>query len=283
MRKNTIIRTFAGMALLLITGMEVSAQKDKETKESSNEQLVVPLSSPGKHYSLRVGITTGSIKVVSYPGKEIVIDVHSRGRGSDDGDRDEGTGMRRIHTPDGYEVTAHEDDNNVTVHNSNPNKSMDLSLKIPQDVKLTLSTVNGGDIDVENIKGEIEVQDVNGSIRLTNIEGSVVANSVNGGVTVSFLSVDPKAPMAFSTLNGNVDVTLPASTKANLKLKSDRGEIFSDFDIAIDKSEPKVVKSSDNKMYKLEKEDWVKGTINGGGVEILMKNMQGGIYIHKAK
>jgi hypothetical protein len=269
------------MALLLIAGAEIHAQT--QTQTTNNEQLVVPLSNPGKHYTLKVGIVSGSIKVTTYPGKEIVIDVVSRNRNSDDGERDEGTGMRRIHTPEGYEVTAHEDDNNVTVHDGNPNKRIDLSLKIPQDVKLTLSTVNGGDIDVENVKGELEIQNVNGAIKLTNIEGSVVANTVNGGVKVNLLSVDPNAPMAFSSLNGDVDVTLPAGTKANLKLKSDRGEIYSDFDIAIDKSEPKVIKSERSGMYKLEKEDWVKGTINGGGAQIMMKNMQGSIYLHKAK
>ena len=279
MHNNTIIRTFAGMALLLIAGTKIHAQ----TQTTNNEQLVVPLSSPGKHYTLKVGIVTGSIKVVSYPGKEIVIDVISRSGSSNDGEKDEGTGMRRIHTPEGYEVTAHEDNNNVTVHDGNPNKRIDLSLKIPQDVKLTLSTVNGGDIDVDNVKGELEIQNVNGAIRLTNIEGSVVANTVNGGVKVNLLSVDPNAPMAFSSLNGDVDVTLPAGTKANLKLKSDRGEIYSDFDIAIDKSEAKVIKSEHSGMYKLEKEDWVKGTINGGGAQIMMKNMQGSIYLHKAK
>jgi hypothetical protein len=265
------------MALLVMAGTEVLAQK------GSGEQLVVPLSNPGKPYTLKVGIVTGSIKVVTYAGKEIVIDVLNRNRNPDEGGKDEGSGMRRIHTPEGYEVTANEDNNNVTVHNGNPNRGMDLTLKIPQDVKLTLSTVNGGDIDVENVKGELEIKNVNGAIRLTNIEGSVVANTVNGDITVTFLSVDPKAPMAFSSLNGKVDVTLPAGTKSDVKLKSDQGEIYSDFDIAIDKSEPKVVKSEQSGMYKLEKEDWVYGKINGGGPQILMKNMHGSIYLRKSK
>src|SRR5215475_1534421 len=34
-----------------------------------------------------------------------------------------------------------------------------------------------------------------------------VANTVNGNVVVTFRSVDPQAPMAFSTLNGRIDVT----------------------------------------------------------------------------
>ena len=89
--------------------------------------------------------------------------------------------------------------------------------------------------------------------------------------------------MAFSTLNGNVDVTFPASVKANVKLKSDRGDIFSDFDIDVDKGQPKTTRTSQNGMYHVKIEDWVYGKINSGGPEVMMKNMNGNIYIRKAK
>ncbi len=35
--------------------------------------------------------------------------------------------------------------------------------------------------------------------------------------------------MAFTSLNGVIDVTLPASTRANLKLRSDMGDVYTDF------------------------------------------------------
>ena len=38
--------------------------------------------------------------------------------------------------------------------------------------------------------------------------------------------------MAFSSLNGNVDVTLPGGTKADLRMESENGEIYTDFDVA---------------------------------------------------
>lgn len=118
---------------------------------------------------------------------------------------------------------------------------------------------------------------------MTNVSGNVVANTVNGAVTVTFNSVEGKAPMAFTTLNGNVDVTFPASTKANFKVKSDQGEVYSDFDMDIDKSQPKRDKSSQSCLYKISMDEWVYGKINGGGPEVMMKNMNGNIYIRKAK
>ncbi len=244
------------------------------------QTLTVPLSSPGKHYSLKVHLVSGSINVTGYDGKDVVITVNPRG-----GDEEEGpktvNGMKRISSHGGFEVTAKEADNNVTVNTGNPNKAIDLELKIPQDVNLQIGTVNDGEVKVDNVKGELEVNNVNDKITLTNISGSVVANTVNGDVDVTFKAIDPKAAMAFSTLNGDVNVTLPADTKANLKLKSDNGDVFSDFDIDVDKTPSKIDKSTEPGLYKIKKDDWIIGKINGGGPEMMMKNMQGDIYVKK--
>jgi hypothetical protein len=267
----------AGLVLfVLIIGTKSFGQT------GSTEQLTVPLSSPGKPYSLKVHLVSGSVKVVSYDGKDIIINVVPRNGDDEEGSKTVENGMKRISTHGSYEVTAKEADNNVTVNTGNPNKAIDLDLKIPQDVKLQVGTVNDGEVVVENVRGELEVNNVNDKITLTNISGSVVANTVNGDVNVTFKTIDPKAPMAFSTLNGDVNVTLPADTKANLKLKSDNGDVYSDFDIDIDKTPAKIDKITEPGMYKIKKDDWVYGKINGGGPEMMMKNMQGNIYVKKA-
>jgi hypothetical protein len=54
-------------------------------QSGSAEQLTVPLSSPGKPYSLKVHLVTGSIKVVSYEGKDVIINATPRS-----GDNEEG-------------------------------------------------------------------------------------------------------------------------------------------------------------------------------------------------
>jgi hypothetical protein len=251
-------------------------------QSGSTETLTVPLSSPGKPYSLKVHLVSGSIKVASYDGKDIIINVVPRNGDDEEDSKAVENGMKRISTHGSYEVTAKEADNNVTVNTGNPNKAIDLDLKIPQDVKLQIGTVNDGEVVVENVRGELEVNNVNDKITLTNISGSVVCNTVNGDVNVTFKTIDPKAPMAFSTLNGDVNVTLPADTKANLKLKSDNGDVFSDFDIELDKTPAKIDKVTEPGLYKIKKDDWVYGKINGGGPEMMMKNMQGNIYVKKA-
>lgn len=264
---------------LAIFCLMIAAQSYAQS--GSTETLTVPLSSPGKQYTLKVHLVTGSIKVNGYDGKDIIINVTPRGNDEEENPRTV-NGMKRITSHGSFEVTAKEADNTVTINTGNPGKSIDLELKIPQDVKLKAGTVNNGEVTVENLRGELEINNVNDKITLTNISGSVVANTVNGDVEVTFKTIDPKAPMAFSTLNGDVNVTFPMDTKANLKLKSDNGDVFSDFDIDIDKTPAKTDKTNEPGLYKIKKDDWVLGKINGGGPEIIMKNMQGDIYVKKS-
>jgi DUF4097 and DUF4098 domain-containing protein YvlB len=274
------IRIHGFLLLSMIITMNLSAQTP------SPEKLTVPLTNPGKPYALKVSILSGSIKVSSYEGKDILIEVSARNKNKNEITEDSNNvGMRRITPKNSFDITAREDNNDITIDNNNNdrNKTIDLILKIPQDVKLKLSTVNSGEIEVENIKGELEVNNVNGAIKLTNISGSAVATTVNGNLTASFNTIDPKAPMAFTTLNGNVDITFPATVKSNLRLKSERGEIYTDFEIDIDKGEHKAGQTSQSGMYQLKLDDWVAGKINGGGPEILMKNMNGNIYVRKSK
>lgn len=252
------------------------------------EQLVVPLSDPAKPGTLHVGLINGSIKVIGYTGKDVVIDITAtpkRSRRDDDDDRPDkaANGMKRIATGLPLDVSAEERNNTVNVNANSTRQSIDLTIKVPQRFALKVSTVNNGNIEIENVAGNLEVTNVNGYIHMTNVAGSAVANTVNGNLIATFKSIDSDTPMAFSTLNGNVDVTFPASVKANTKLKSDRGDIYSDFDIDVDKNQPKVSRTNQSGMYQVKIEDWVYGKINGGGPEVMMKNMHGNLYIRKAK
>jgi hypothetical protein len=259
------------IAGLILISLMFAANSLAQT--GSTETLTVPLSSPGKPYTLKVQLVSGSIKITGYDGKDVIINVTPVKDDEDNDQKAAENGMKRISSHGGFAVT---------VNTGSPEKAINLEMKVPQDVKLIAGTVNDGPVTIENLRGELEVNNVNDEIVLTGISGSVVANTVNGDVKVTFKTVDPKAPMAFSTLNGDVTVTLPADTKANLKLKSDNGDVYSDFDIDIDKTPSKVDKTTEPGLYKIKKDDWINGKINGGGQEMMMKNMQVDIYVKKA-
>jgi hypothetical protein len=268
---------FAAFMLLLIIPFHAKCQE--------REQLTVPLTDPSKEGKLNVSIITGSIKVIGYDGKDMIIDAISDERNDKKNSKDRADGMKKISTNDGYEIIAREKNNTINVSTDKVNMKINLTIKVPRKTSIKLSTINDGDIWVENVSGNLEVSNINGDIRMKNVAGSVVANTINESIIVNFTEVTPNTPMAFTTLNGNVDITFPATIKSNIKLKSDMGEVYSDFDIEIDKTPIKVNHSIDKEkgLYKIKKDEWTNGKINGGGAEIMMKTMQGDIFIRKNK
>jgi hypothetical protein len=121
-----------------------------------------------------------------------------------------------------------------------------------------------------------------GGVVLTRIAGSMFAHALNGKLKVSLVGVGPKKPMSFSSLNGDIEVSLPVGIRANVLMKSTNGEIYSGFDIRMD-TQARQNELSDDKSGK---HAWMgstmKGTINGGGPEIHFETFNRNIYIRKS-
>lgn len=272
-------------AVLFICLMTAVSKGMAQSKHS--EEMTVPLSEPGKPVTLEAHLMKGWIKVVGYEGKEVIVQVFmdSTKEREEDEDRDDNSkGMKRIGSTGGMDVRADEDNNTVRISTSDQNKLIGLTIKVPQNTaRIDVGTINDGGVTVSDVSGKIEIHNVNGGITATGISGSVVANTVNGDVIVKFKSVDASAAMGFSNLNGKIDVTLPADTKADFKLKCERGEMFTDFDIDVDKTRPKVETKNEDHFHQIKIDDWVLGKINGGGPQLVMELQFGSIYIRKAK
>lgn len=250
----------------------------------SGDRVAVPLSDPARPAFVKAHLLNGSIAVKSYEGKEVIVEAKARS-GDDDRDREGGAaGMHRIPiNSTGLEVE--EESNRVDVGAASTQRTIDLTITVPVHTSLSLHTVNDGDISVSNVDGELDVNDVNGSVTLTGVSGTVVAHALNGKVLVTFNRVNPSKPMAFSSLNGDIDVTFPADLKANLVISSDRGDVFSDFDVAMAARAPQQVAEdsrSQDGRYHVKIDKTVRGAINGGGQEIQFRNFNGNIYIRKA-
>lgn len=256
--------------------------------QSFKEKLVVPLSNPGSQGKLEVGIIRGDIKVEAYDGRDVIIEATSRDDENGDcdscdneGERPKGNvpaGMKRI-SSSSVELSATESDNTVEVETNSWKKGINLVIRVPKGFDLDVSTVHG-EVSVAGVSGTMEVSAVHGPLTFTDVSGSIICNTVHGDVVANFEKVTADEPMSFVTLHGNVDVTFPSSVKATSKMKSDRGEIFTDFEMTVEKARPEV-KSRDNGEYKVSINSWVYGDINGGGPEFTFKNMHGDIIIRE--
>lgn len=252
-------------------------------QDQMSERLVVPLSAPGDAGKLKVSQINGDIYVEGYDGQEVIIAATFKSTGNEDRNKHKSTppGMKRIES-NPVKISARENNNIVSVETQSWKRRTDLVIKIPAAFDLELHTVHGT-IDVKSVTGVMEVSGVNGSIAMDEVSGSVVCNTVNGQVEVRFVEVEPDTPMSFVTLNGNVDVTLPTNVKLSAKMKSDQGEIYTDFDMKMKTGEPTVKRGGDcsDCNYEIVINPWVFGDINNGGPEFTFKNMNGDILIRK--
>jgi DUF4097 and DUF4098 domain-containing protein YvlB len=279
---------FLGFAVLSLLQFCLPNGAHAETP-ASDSRVAVPLSDSSRPAVVKATLINGAITVKGYAGKEVVVEAHPQSPSdaneeakSADSKRAD-TKMKRIPIR-GVGLSVEEENNRVHV-SVPPYRAVDLSITVPVHSSLILRTVNGRDISVAGVDGELDVDNVNGSVTLTNVSGTVVAHALNGRVLVNFNKINREKPMSFSSLNGDIDVTFPADLKANVTLSSDRGEVYSDFDVQLQKgpSEPKVEDSRGRGgKYRVRMDSSVRGTINGGGQEIKFKNVQGNIYLRKA-
>jgi DUF4097 and DUF4098 domain-containing protein YvlB len=265
---------------LALAALAVVAQP---LRAQSDNKVTVPLTDPSRPVTLRAHLVSGSITVKGGDVKEVVVEAKARGNEeSHSGGRAEG--MKRIPmTSTGLNIEA--ENNNVRVSTDSYQRTIDLVITVPTRTSLSLHTVNDGNILVSGVDGELNIDNVNGEVDLKNIGGSVVAHALNGHVLVTFNRIDPQKPMAFSSLNGDIDVTFPADLKANVSLRTDNGDVYSDFDVKVQPTAPQQTVEDDRGKggkYRVKIDKNVRGTINGGGQEIQFKNFNGNIYIRKA-
>lgn len=261
------------MALVLLLPVGVRAQADGE--------FPVPLTDPGKRGKLVAQLNTGSITVKGTARKDVLVkyqqiddhkDKHKDGSGKE--------GMKRISSGT-MDLEVTENGNQVKIGSESWSNMINLFIEVPSGFDMKVKAYNDGEIIISDIQGEVEITNYNGEITANNISGSVVASTYNGDIKVTFDKVSDGTPMSYSTYNGDIDVTFPSTFKGSLKLKTERGEIFTGFDVNLVKTGPIQKKETKAGTYRVVIDDWVKGDINGGGPEFMMKNYNGDILIRK--
>ncbi|HEX7573496.1 MAG TPA: DUF4097 family beta strand repeat-containing protein, partial [Bacteroidota bacterium] len=180
--------------------------------QPATERIPVPLTDPNRPVFLEVGIISGGIVVKGYAGKEVIVEATMAPEDDQDQPQAKPAGKMKLIPNTSMGLTAEEEDNTVTISTGlrGISHQIDLVIQVPAACSMKLSTVNGGDIRVENVNGDLEVNNTNGSITLKQIAGSAVAQTVNGEVRVEFTRVNADKAMSFSSLNGDIDVTFPA-------------------------------------------------------------------------
>jgi hypothetical protein len=269
-------------------------------QDSPPDRADVPLTDPSKPSLVKIKVHNGNITVTGYNGKTIIVEakidsnylkskyqkkIKEKLESKLKKNQKKIEGMHLIGN-NSTGLSIEEENNEVDVKVASFSKKVDLDIKVPfkTSLKLKVKGFQDGKINVENVDGELDVTHHKGTIVLNNISGTIVAHTFNGDLTASFQRVNLDKPMSFSTWNGDIDVTFPKNAKFNLKMKSDQGEIFSDFELEM-KSAPTSEKKPERQKgkYVIKFDKGLYGLLNGGGEEIQFKTFNGNIYIREKK
>lgn len=223
--------------------------------------------------TLEIRGVNGSVRAVAASGGTALVTATKRARRSD---------------PDEVEIKVVEHAGGVTIcavypsrRSSRPNEcrpdgrgnnetrdndvEVAFEVQVPAGVRFEGSTVNG-DITAENLKGEVEVNTVNGDIELSTT-GWAEANTVNGSITARLGRGDWSGDLEFATVNGSIEVALPAGLGADLEASTVNGTIDSDFTIS---TRGRINRQS------------IEGRIGDGGRKLELSTVNGGIRIRQA-
>ena len=218
----------------------------------------------------RLNLHIGRVTVEGHSGNEIIFS--SRDRDKDEDDR--AKGLRAVNSlgledNTGLGINVTEKDGAVEVYQLKKMNSPDIKILVPKGVIVSFEHESqyGGEARFRNMENEIEVSCQYNSVELENVTGPLTVKAVYGGVDATF-SQNVKGPISIVSIYGHVDVALPVATKGNLKMSTSYGEIFVAPEFKID-----VEKGTDS--------DRVKGTINGGGMNIDFRSDYGKIYLRK--
>ncbi len=154
--------------------------------------------------------------------------------------------------------------------------TFDYVIKVPMSLNVLVSTVNLGDVEVENLKGSIVANNVNGSIKLSNIAREATASTINGNVDITYTK-NPEKACRFYTLNGDINAWFQKGLSANMSFESFNGELFTNV--------PQL-ESMPVAIEKKETENGTKFKVNGnrfkvgdGGVVLDFETFNGDVYV----
>jgi hypothetical protein len=216
----------------------VEIDRDGEGQTLSPASL--KFSDPTKPGKIRIRVMWGDVTVTGAetPAVTIVSNIKSKQQAQ----AKNSSGLRRLDSETTYSAT--EKDNVITIElggeNSNPAAGATLAITTPRATSLSVENTFGGRVDVRNIEGDVEIRSLNGEVSLDRIAGSALVDTMNGEIHAAFVKVAEGKPLSFTSMNGEVEVRIPADTKANVRLRTQNGAVFTDFDekALITKTEP---------------------------------------------
>lgn len=230
----------AAMTVLLLT----AARADE------NESTSIKFSDPTKAGTLKITVANGDIDLRGADTSEIRVTTDLKPESSEL----RSDGLRVLTSSSSYSLT--EKNNVVSLSYGTEgwadNGGGKFTITVPRNTAVVINSNYGGDVEIGNITGNIEVKNLNGEVKLIDIDGAALVETMNGEIHATVLGLHEGKPLSFTSMNGEVDLRVPADAKANVRLRTHNGSILTDFDdkVLVTKTESVRTSRSRNRAPK---------------------------------
>ena len=234
-------------------------------------------------------LNLSGVKIEGYDGNEVIFSAPEQ-KGEQKDERAEGLKLisgSGLTDNTGLNLSVQENGNAIDVdYVTKPNKDL-ITIKVPNtmSIKITPNDINSArSVDVKDFKGELEISTMHNAIFLNNVTGPVNAKSIYGDLTAKFTSII-KGPISLISIYKFIDVSIPSGLQANVDISTRYGNIYAADGLNIKKEVLKEKKNSDGEditgLTDRSRSSDIKGTLNGGGLDLILKSSFGKIYLRK--
>ena len=115
------------------------------------------------------------------------------------------------------------------------NVSVDYIVQVPEAASLReISSVNGK-LNIDGVLGDITVSTVNGETVVSNANRNLKLSTVNGRISAQMDSLDNAQSVSLDSVNGKLELSLPANASAHVSVDTLNGHITSEFSSLVSK------------------------------------------------
>lgn len=269
--------------LVALVGLTLAASDFSKT-EKEEIRSTISLRNKAPLHSLQIDNVFGAVTVSGYDGDEIQIQALKTIKADTDRDLEKARKEVSLETRENegrIELIVsgpfRRADGCISWNNLDYIVQYDFQIRVPRRCDLTVSTVNDGDIVIEQIQGRFKVNNVNGKIRMSGIDGAGKAHTVNGSVRVNF-EKSPAEDCSFHTINGDIELSFAAMPSADFWCKTFNGSVYSDFDLTrLPAKAGEGRRRGETFVYKSH--DFRGLRIGRGGNQIKMDSLNGDLLI----
>lgn len=194
---------------------------------AAEEPSKVSFSDPARPGTVKIILARGDLRVQSADTAEVT--VRSDARTATKAPRKDG--LRVLSAASSFSLS--EKDNVVSLDAASDGTAKggsDFRVTVPRGAAVIVQNSWGGNITCTGISGDIEINSIHGEIRLDDVAGGVVVSTMNGEIRADIRELREGKPLSFTSMNGEVQIRLPAEAKANVRLRTQNGVVLTDFE-----------------------------------------------------